>query len=128
MINEPNTLETTNGATDTDLPIKALKSSLIRVYESGSADCRTGVLIWTPTEAQGPSTNLIAVRVTDNGSPPLSDTKTFTVVVKEVNRPPMLVLQSSALVSGPYADETNAVVNVTDQTISSSKPTGNRFY
>ena len=49
-----------------------------------------GVFSWTPTEAQGPSTNQITVRVTDNATPALSDTKTFTVVVSEVNRAPEL--------------------------------------
>jgi len=39
---------------------------------------------WTPTEAQGPSTKVVTVGVTDNGTPPLSDTKTVTVVVDEV--------------------------------------------
>ena len=34
----------------------------------------TGVLSWTPTEAQGPSTNVITVKVSDNGSPSLSAT------------------------------------------------------
>jgi hypothetical protein len=32
---------------------------------------------WTPTEAQGPSTNQITVRVTDNGASPLSATASF---------------------------------------------------
>src|SRR5206468_1935819 len=50
----------------------------------------TGVFSWTPTEAQGPGTNSITVRVTDNGSPPLSDTKAFTVTVNEVNSAPSL--------------------------------------
>jgi hypothetical protein len=30
------------------------------------------------------------VRVTDNGAPPLSDTKSFTLTVREVNAPPVL--------------------------------------
>ncbi|MBX3733378.1 MAG: PQQ-dependent sugar dehydrogenase [Verrucomicrobiae bacterium] len=49
----------------------------------------SGQVSWTPTEAQGPSTNLVTVSVTDNGSPPLSATQSFTVVVREVNRPPV---------------------------------------
>jgi Stage II sporulation protein/Putative Ig domain len=49
-----------------------------------------GVFTWTPTEAQGPSTNVITVRATDNGVPSQSDAKTFTVVVKEVNQAPVL--------------------------------------
>src|SRR5262249_37941303 len=44
----------------------------------------------TPGEAQGPSTNVVTVRVTDNGVPALSDSRSFTVVVNEVNTAPVL--------------------------------------
>lgn len=37
-----------------------------------------------PTANQAPSTNAVVVRVTDDGSPSLSDTKTFTIVVSVV--------------------------------------------
>src|SRR5256885_1601414 len=40
-------------------------------------DAPPGVLSWTPTEAQGPSPNVIGVQVTDNGSPPMSDIRSF---------------------------------------------------
>jgi hypothetical protein len=30
-------------------------------------DSATGAISWTPTEAQGPSTNLVSVKVQDNG-------------------------------------------------------------
>ena len=43
----------------------------------------TGVFTWTPTEAQAPGTNVIAVIVTDNSVPPTKATNTFTVVVLE---------------------------------------------
>src|SRR5206468_802493 len=44
-----------------------------------SVNPTTGVLRWTPTESQGPSTNLITVKVSDNGVPALSDSKSFTI-------------------------------------------------
>src|SRR5207302_1709506 len=50
----------------------------------------TGVFSWTPTEAQGPSSYATTVRVTDNGSPPMSDPETITVTVNEVNTAPTL--------------------------------------
>src|SRR5438093_307699 len=62
-------------------------------------DPSSGVLSWTPTEAQGPSTNLITVRVTDNGAPPLSDTKSFTVVVTEANSAPVLTVPTAQTVA-----------------------------
>ena len=50
----------------------------------------TGAFSWTPSEAQGPGSRPITVRVTDNGSPPQSDFETFTVTVNEVNQAPVL--------------------------------------
>src|SRR5207249_3403657 len=49
-----------------------------------------GTFTWIPSEAQGPSTNIITVRVTDNGSPAQSDAKSFSVTVTEVNSTPVL--------------------------------------
>jgi hypothetical protein len=48
----------------------------------------TGLISWTPREAQGGATNAVTVQVTDNGSPALSASRTFTVAVREVNQPP----------------------------------------
>src|SRR5256885_6716795 len=50
----------------------------------------SGAIGWTPSEAQGPSTNTITVVVTDNGVPALSATNSFTVTVREVNVAPVL--------------------------------------
>jgi hypothetical protein len=50
----------------------------------------SGVFTWTPTEAQGPSVNSITVQVTDDGSPALSFSRTFTVTVNQVNTAPVL--------------------------------------
>src|SRR5439155_20184229 len=65
---------------------------LVSAPDGMSLDPTTGVLTWTPTETQGPRTNLITVQVTDNGSPPLSATNSFTVVVKELNSAPVLTV------------------------------------
>src|SRR2546426_12358026 len=66
----------------------ALTFSLVSAPTGVNLDPSTGVLTWTPTEAQGPSTNLITVKVTDNGVPQSSDIKSFTVVVTEANSAP----------------------------------------
>jgi hypothetical protein len=57
---------------------------------NASLNSATGVFTWTPTEAQGPSTASISVIVTDNSSPPMSATNTFSVTVLETNSPPVL--------------------------------------
>ena len=90
-INELGLLTITNSATDVDLPSQTLTYSLTNAPTGMSINSVSGVLTWTPTEAQGPSTNLIRVIVRDNGSPSLSATQAFTVVVNEVNKAPVLV-------------------------------------
>src|SRR5206468_230586 len=82
------TLVVTNTATDTDLPANTLTFELVSGPSGVAINPTTGVLTWTPTEAQGPSTNTIAVKVTDNGAPVQSATNSFTVVVNEVNSAP----------------------------------------
>src|SRR5213075_3248907 len=91
-INELDALVVTNTASDADLPANTLSFGLVSAPTGVLLDANTGVLIWTPTEAQGPSTNLIKVKVTDNGAPPLSATNSFTVVVNEVNSAPVLTV------------------------------------
>ncbi|MCX6930838.1 MAG: hypothetical protein NT154_47690, partial [Verrucomicrobia bacterium] len=57
---------------------------------NASVNPATGVFFWTPTEAQGPSTNSISVIVTDNSSPSASTTNSFVVTVLETNSSPVL--------------------------------------
>jgi len=45
-------------------------------------DANTGVFSWTPTTGQGPGSYPITVRVTNAGSPSLSDTESFVVTVQ----------------------------------------------
>jgi len=40
-----------------------------------------GVFTWTPAVGHSPVTNSVTVRVTDNGSPPLSASRTFNAIV-----------------------------------------------
>jgi len=79
---------------------------------TNAAISSAGVITWTPTEAQGPSTNIFLTVVTDDGSPALSATNSFTVVVNEVNSPPVvqqipdqtIALQSSMTVTNIATD------------------------
>lgn len=47
-----------------------------------------GLLSWTLGEQDGPGTFSFDVWITDDAQPPRSDQKTFTLSVREVNRPP----------------------------------------
>src|SRR5207245_3151371 len=75
------TLTLTNSATDPDAPPQILTFSL----DSGAAPGATigptnGIFSWTPNDSQT-GTNTFTVRVTDDGSPSLSDSQTFAVTV-----------------------------------------------
>jgi hypothetical protein len=89
-VNEGSTLTVTNKAIDADIPANAVTYSLLSAPPGASINASSGVFTWTPTEAQGPSTNEVTVQATDNGVPPLGDTRSFTVIVNEVNTTPTL--------------------------------------
>ena len=86
-------------ATDPDTPPNALTYRLVSGPPGASIHSITGVLTWTPTESQGPRSNEITVQVTDDGNPPLSDTKSFSVIVNEVNSPPVLAALNDRVVA-----------------------------
>src|SRR5205814_9533776 len=71
-------------------PALSLSFTLDAGSPSGASITTNGVFTWTPTEAQGPSNYPVTIRVTDNGSPPLSMAETITIIVNEVNSLPAL--------------------------------------
>jgi hypothetical protein len=74
----------TASATDSDVPAQALTYSLDAGAPTGATiNATSGVFTWTPTAAQGPSTNPITIRVMDNGSPALSDFETINIIVND---------------------------------------------
>jgi len=79
----------TNSAIDADIPQLALTYALV-VPPLGASIDTNGIITWLPSEAQGPSTNVITTVVTDNGAPPLSYTNSFLVRVQEINTAPIL--------------------------------------
>jgi hypothetical protein len=92
-------------ATDLDTPPLPLTFALVNqpANVSGATnvmaiDPVTGVITWTPSEAQGPSTNSIGVSVS-NGA--YSVTNIFTIVVEESNLPPVLSFIPNQLVIMP---------------------------
>ena len=85
-LDELGTLALALVATDADGPVQTLTYSL-RSGPSGMTVSGVGSLSWTPTEAQGPSTNRVEVAVTDGSSEVVM---AFNVVAREVNRSPTL--------------------------------------
>src|SRR5207247_4596411 len=75
------TLSVTNSATDIDLPSNQLTYSLSNAPAGATIGASDGIFSWTPVPEQADSTNQVRVIVTDDGSPNLSDSRTFTVTV-----------------------------------------------
>jgi hypothetical protein len=66
-------------AYDPDIPSQTLTFSLDQGAPYGAnVDPKTGLFTWTPDATQATTQYSITVRVTDNGTPPLSATTTFT--------------------------------------------------
>jgi hypothetical protein len=104
------TLMVTNAATDDDLPTNGLSYALLNAPTNAAVDSG-GVITWTPVGAQAPSTNVIMTVVTDSGSPALSATNSFTVVVTNVQT---LFVITSIITSNEVATVTwNSVSNET---------------
>ncbi len=88
-IDELKTLSLSANGSDTDDPTNVLTYSLGEGTPAGmTINSKTGLLTWTPTEAQGAGDFPVTVRVTDNGAPNLTDTRTFNVRVNEINVAP----------------------------------------
>jgi subtilase family serine protease len=83
-VNEGQLLVVVSGADDHDLPPNRLLFSLRSPFPAGAAiNATNGVFTWRPAETQGPSTNVLAVVVRDDGSPSLAVTQQFLVVVRD---------------------------------------------
>jgi hypothetical protein len=102
-VNELILLTVTNTATDSDVPLLPLGYTLwVTNLADGSLVTNAlidtnGVITWTPTEGQGPGTNVFVTLVSDGG---LSATNSFQVVVNEVNSAPLLPVQNDVTLVG----------------------------
>lgn len=103
---------------DLDLPEQNLTFSFETGAPSGaSVDAATGWFAWTPGAGDAGTTNTITVRVVDSGSPGLSGTRGFRVIVL----PAMIVtigwsgdmvsLSATATLGRPYRTEFKGQLN-----------------
>ena len=115
------TLTVANPATDPDFPAQTLTWSLLSPPAGAAINATNGIFSWRPAVAQSPSTNLISVRVLDDGTPAMSATQKFSVTVLRPQPPAVTsaVVSNglfSLLISGDvgpdYVVETNP--NLTD--------------
>ena len=78
------TVNNTSLAADLDTPAQSLTFSLLT--GPGSVGAGSGVFTWRPQVTDSDTTNVIKVVVTDNGTPNLRATNTFTVIVNPLTQ------------------------------------------
>jgi hypothetical protein len=81
------TLTLTNTATDAEAPPQILTYSLPTAPTNAAINPNTGLLTWRPLVMQANTTSAFTVVVADNGTPSLSASRTFTVVVTNLAPP-----------------------------------------
>ena len=95
--NQGNLISFTASAIDPNVPTDNLTFSLAPGAPAGAQiDPNTGIFTWTPTAQQGPGDFFITVRVTDDGSPSLSDSETITISVNASGVPTTVEVRVSA--------------------------------
>ena len=104
------TLVLTNRAVDPDAPPQILTFNLVQAPTNATLNSSNGVFVWRPPAALANTTNLIAIRVTDNGSPALSATNTFTITVPPLSPPVVSSIrntsgQLSLSINGPVGPD-----------------------
>src|SRR5690606_34807481 len=115
-IAEETLLTINNAGADVDVPAQTLSYQLSGPV--GASIDANGVITWTPTEAQGPSTNTFTTVVTDGEA---SATNSFVAMVERANHAPTLgaiadqIIAEEALLT---INNAGADVDVPSQTLS----------
>jgi hypothetical protein len=124
MLNAGQTLLLTNAATDPEVPPQSLIFSLLSFPTGATLNATSGVFSWRPAVAQAGTTNLIRLRVTDNGTNTLSATQSFTAFVNPLAAPAVAATTGSngevqLLVSGDAGPDytVQASTNLTNWTV-----------
>ena len=115
-VNELTLLTVTNAATNFNIHSTITGYTLL-APPSGATISSNGVITWTPTQTQSPSTNLLVTVVTnynpfDTLNPYLTATNSFQVIVREVNVAPTLpVIPDQTVNELTLLTVTNAATN-----------------
>ena len=128
-IDELTTLTFTNTATDPDGD--ALSFSLDSGPTGATVNATSGVFTWMPSEAQGPGTYDLTISVKDNGSPSMTNSKSFKIFVNEVNSAPVLahvadrtIHAGATLVVTNSASDTDLPTNTLTFSLGTGAPSG----
>jgi hypothetical protein len=86
-VNVGQTVAFTASATDTDQPPQTLTFSLLAGSTNSTLSTNSGAFSFRPLVTQANSTNSFTLKVADNGTPSLSATQSFSVVVYPLSAP-----------------------------------------
>jgi autotransporter-associated beta strand protein len=81
------TVNITNVVTDPDVPPQSLTFTLLAGPTNATLDASSGVFTLRPLVSQADTTNAISIMVADNGTPSLSSTQSFNVIVNPLTAP-----------------------------------------
>ena len=106
-VNPGYTLTVACTAHDSDTPAQTLAFSLVNPPANAAINAASGVLTFTPSYAQYGSTNRMTVVVTDSGTPALSATNTFNIIVLANTAPVLAAIPNRTLAAGETLVVTN---------------------
>jgi len=86
-VNVGQTVAFTAGATDTDSPPQTLTFALLAGATNATLNTNSGAFSFRPLVTQANSTNNFTLKVSDNGTPSMSATQSFFVVVNPLSAP-----------------------------------------
>ncbi len=81
------TLLVTNSATDAETPAQTLTYALVNPPSGAGINSSNGIFSWRPLITQSGTINQVNVSVTDNGTPSLAATQSFSVTVNSPVQP-----------------------------------------
>jgi glucuronoarabinoxylan endo-1,4-beta-xylanase len=97
-VNAGVTVLATNKATDIYAPPQTLTHSLLSAPPSATLDPSTGIFSWRPPVSSANTTSTVSVAVVNNGTPALSATNTFKIIVNPLAQTTI----SSPAISGQH--------------------------
>lgn len=86
-VNVGQTVAFTANATDTDQPPQTLTFALLAGATNATLNTNSGAFSFRPLVTQANSTNNFTLTVSDNGTPPLSATQSFSIIVNPLSVP-----------------------------------------
>ena len=114
VVNEGALLAVDLEATDPDQPAQELTFALLKCPTGASVDPATGELRWQTDETHGGQAHAFEVEVTDDGIPPMSAQRSFSVTVNEVNTAPVLATTADQTISEETVFSVTAVATDAD--------------